>query len=143
MFGSGATYFCLALGQHLVGHLQRDRGVGDINVDDIALFDQADGAAGSGFRADVADGSTTACTGEAAVGDQGHGLVQLHTGQSGGGVQHLTHAGAALGAFVADDHHIARDDLARVDGGNGRLLAVEYTGRAGMLLHLRRPRRCA
>ena len=134
--GLGRNVLCLALGQHLVADLQRDLCVGDINTDGIALFDQADGAAGSSLGADVADGCAAACAGEAAVGDEGHGLIQLHTGQSGGGVEHLAHTGAALGALVADDHHIARNDLACVDGCNGGLLAVEHAGRAGVLLHL-------
>ena len=64
----------LALGKDLVRNFQRDAGVGDINVDDIALLDQADGAAGSGFGADVADGRAAGCAGEAAVGDEGHVL---------------------------------------------------------------------
>ena len=85
----------------------------------------------------MANGSAAGSAGEAAIGDEGHGLVQLHAGQSGGGVEHLTHTGAALGAFVADDHHIAGYDLACVDGRNGGLLAVEDAGRAGVLLHLR------
>ncbi len=102
----------------------------------IAFLDEADGAAGSGFRADMADSSTAGSTREAAISDEGHGLIQLHAGQSRGGVQHLPHTGAALGALVADDHHITGDDLTRVDGGNGGLLTVEDTGRAGVLLHL-------
>ena len=55
-----------------------------------------------------------------------------------GGVEHLAHAGAALGAFVADDHHVAGVDLACVDGGNGGVLAVEHAGRAGVDLHFGR-----
>ena len=119
MLGSGATYFALrsASTSSLTSSVMLC--VGDINTDGIALLDQADGAAGSSLGADVADGRAAGCAGEAAVGDEGHGLIQLHAGQSGGGVEHLAHTGAALGALVADDHHIARDDLARVDGGNG------------------------
>ena len=105
-------------------------------MDGIAFLNKANGAAGSSLRTDVANGSAAGSAGEAAIGDEGHGLVQLHAGQSGGGVEHLTHTGAALGAFVADDHHVARDDLARIDGGDGRFLAVEDAGRAGVLLHL-------
>src|SRR5699024_9015313 len=66
----------------------------------------------------------------------GHGGVQLHAGQGRGGIQHLTHAGAAAGAFVPDDHHVAGNDLAAVDGGDGLLLTVKDPGRAAVLLHL-------
>ena len=40
--------------------------------------------------------------------------------------EHLAHAGAAGGAFVADDDDVARVDLALGDGGHRRLLAVEH-----------------
>ena len=135
--GLGRNVLCLALGQHCIADLQRDGGVGDINGNGIPFLDQADGAAGGRLRADVTDSGATGCAGEAAVRDEGHCLIQLHACQRRGGVEHLPHARAALGAFVADDHHIARDDLARVDGGDGFLLAVEHPRRAGMLLHLR------
>ena len=46
--------------------------------------------------------------GEAAVGDERHGTCPAPCPPDGaGGVEHLAHAGAALGAFVADDHHVA------------------------------------
>ena len=51
--GLGSHILGLALGKHLVGDFQRDLGVGDIDIDDIPLFDQADGAAGSCLGADV------------------------------------------------------------------------------------------
>ena len=50
----------------------------------------------------------------------------------------IAHAGAALGAFVADDHHVAGVDLARIDGGNGGVLAVKDAGRAAVYLHFGR-----
>ena len=44
------------------------------------------------------------------------------------GLEHLAHAGAALGALVADDHHIAGVDLTRIDGGNGGVLSLSDAG---------------
>ena len=41
--------------------------------------------------------------GEAAVGDQGDVLAEAGAHDGAGGREHLGHAGAALGAFVADD----------------------------------------
>ncbi len=49
--GFGGDVLGLALGQHLIRNLQRDAGVGDVDVDGIALLDEAVGAAGSGLRA--------------------------------------------------------------------------------------------
>ena len=50
----------LALGQDLIGDFQRDAGVGDVDVDDVAFLHEANGAAGSRFGADVTDGSGAA-----------------------------------------------------------------------------------
>ena len=121
MLGSGATYFALrsASTSSLTSSVIFALGISILMVS--PSLDQADGTAGSSLGADVADGAPRLCAGEAAVGDEGHGLIQLHTGQSGGGVEHLAHTGAALRALVADDHHVARDDLACVDGCNGGL----------------------
>src|SRR5699024_5921218 len=46
-------------------------------------------------------------------------------------VQHLLHTRAALGAFVADDHHITGCDLLVEDAFDGGLLGLEHLGRAG------------
>ena len=84
----------------------------------------------------MADGGAPGGAGEAAVGDEGHLLVQAHTGDGAGGVEHLPHARAALGALVPDDHHVAGDNLALIDGLDGVLLAVKDTGGAGVDHHL-------
>ena len=51
----------------------------------------------------------------------------------GGDLQHLAHAGAALGAFVADDEHVVGLDLAGLDGGEAVFFGVEDARRAAML----------
>ena len=85
----------------------------------------------------MADGSPPGGAGEAAVGDEGHILIQAHARDGGGGVEHLPHAGTALGALVADDHYVAGHDPAGIDGLDGVLLAVEHPGRALVDHHLR------
>src|SRR5690606_29436628 len=50
--------------------------------------------------------------------------------QGGGDLQHLAHAGTALGPFVADDDDIALADRAVLDGVEGVFLAVEDAGGA-------------
>ena len=86
----------------------------------------------------MTDGRTAGRAREAAVGDERDILVELHTGQGRGRVEHLTHARAALGAFIADDDHIALVDLTRVDGLDGRILGVEHARRAGVHHHFGR-----
>ena len=49
---------------------------------------------------------------------------------------HLTHAGAALGTLVADNHHIALLELVMLHGLDGLFLGVEDPGRAGVDPHL-------
>ncbi len=50
-----------------------------------------------------------------------------------GDLQHLAHAGAALGAFIADDEHVVGLDLSRLHCGKAVVLAVEDARRAAML----------
>jgi hypothetical protein len=57
-------------------------------------------------------------------------FAQAHRLEVGGGVEHLLHAGAALGTFVADHHHLAGLHLAAEDAGHRRVLALEDPGRA-------------
>ena len=74
---------------------------------------------------------------ESAVGDQAHVVAQADPLDGRRGGEHLLHARAPLGAFVADDHHVARLDLAEDDAVVGVLLALEDHGRAGVPEHLR------
>ncbi len=57
----------------------------------------------------MADDEAVGSAGEAAVGHQGHVLAQPRPHDRRGGREHLGHAGAALGALIADDHHVAPD----------------------------------
>ena len=139
ILGSGAWEILRQpLRQHLLRHLQRDLGMGDVDGDGIPFFHQADGPAGGSLRADMANGSALRDAPENRPSVcQGHRLIQLHACQSRGGVQHLPHTGAALGAFVpVTTTSPGIINLARINGGNGLLLAVKYPGRAGMALHL-------
>src|SRR5699024_1725197 len=81
------------------------------------------------------DGCAAGRAGETSVGDQGHILVQFHTGQRAGRIEHLPHARTAFWPFVADDDDIALDDLAVVDRIDRLLFTVKDTGRTGVLQH--------
>ena len=103
-------------------------------MNDVAFVDGGDGAADGGFRRDVAGHEAARGSGEAAVGEQGDGFGELgDAGDGSGDQQHLAHAGSAFRAFVADDEHVVRLDLAGLDGGEGVLFGVEDARRAAML----------
>ena len=50
----------------------------------------------------------------------------------GGDTQHLSHAGATLGAFVANDQNISSFNLFRSHGGHSVFFGFEYSSRATM-----------
>jgi hypothetical protein len=78
----------------------------------------------------VADGQAGGAAGEAAVGDQRAGLAQAPALEERGRVEHLLHAGAALGALVADDDDVALLDPLVQDPVDGFFLRFADHGRA-------------
>ena len=101
----------------------------------IAVLEQADGPADRRLGADMADAGAARAAAEPAVGDQGDRFAQPRAHDVAGGAEHLLHARPALGAFVADDDHVARFDLARQDAFARLFLAVEDDGRTEVLEH--------
>jgi hypothetical protein len=108
-----------------------DGPVGNVDLDGVALFHQADRAAGRRFRRGVADRQARGAAGEAAVGEQRAGLAQALRFQVRGRVEHFLHAGAALRAFVAHDHDVAGDDLVGEDFLHRLFLRLADPGAAG------------
>ena len=93
-------------------------------------MDDGDGATLSGFGRNMAHKAAIVGAGEPAVGDQGGGLGQAAAVEVLHGLVHLAHTGAALGALVADDHHMTVMDLTGQNGLLGGLLRVEADGLA-------------
>ena len=94
-------------------------------------MDERDGATRGGLGRHVANHHAPGAAREAAVGDQAHAFAQSCANQRAGGGQHFGHAGAAFGAQVAQDHHVAGHDAARQNGFERGLLVLEHAGRAG------------
>ena len=70
---------------------------------------------------------------EAAVGEQGDGVGEGGDAFDGGGDgEHLTHAGAAFGAFVADDEDVAGVDFSGFDGDVAVFFVLEDARGAGV-----------
>ena len=124
-----------ALGKLVVGNHQGDRVVRDVDFDHVALLDQSDRTADRRFGRDVTDGCTSCRAGKTSVGNQRDGAAETSAHDSGGGVEHFAHAGAALGTFIADDNNVAFDDIAAVDGSHCVLLAVIDLRGSGVLEH--------
>mmetsp|Transcript_13416 Transcript_13416/g.57198 ORF Transcript_13416/g.57198 Transcript_13416/m.57198 type:complete len:458 (-) Transcript_13416:380-1753(-) len=96
----------LALLPLLVRDVERvDGSVLGVDLDDVAVLHQADGAADLRLGGDVSDDEPVRAAGEAAVGDQRALLAEAGAHDGGGGREHLGHARATLGTFVADHDH--------------------------------------
>src|SRR6478735_4008928 len=92
------------------GHVEG--AAGDVQGDLVAVADEGDRAAVDGLRGDVADAQAGRAPGEAAVGDQEDVLAEPGALDGTGDREHLAHPRAALGALVADHHHVTGDDQA-------------------------------
>ena len=105
----------------------------NINGNPVSFFHQCNRAAHCCLRGCMADGSASGSAGEPSVRDQSYRRAQSHSCNSGGRIEHLSHTGAALGAFIADHNYISRNDLSSLDGCNSILLTVKDSGRTFML----------
>ena len=86
----------------------------------------------------MSDCRAAGSTREPAVGNQRDGGAQTHSDDGGCRVQHLAHARTALGAFIADYHHVALMNPAALDGVDCILFAVKNTRGAFVPEHFRR-----
>jgi len=108
-----------------------DAPVGNVDFDGVAGLHQADGAAFRRFRGGMADGQAGGAAGEAPVGKQGAFLAQAPGLQVAGGIEHFLHARAALGAFVADHHHVSGHHFIAQNAFHCRFLAFVNPRLAG------------
>src|SRR5690606_26855358 len=122
---------CTTAGKFFVADRQMDTTVGNVDFDDVPIFDQTDIAAFCRFGGSVADDQTRRTTGEASVRQQSRGSAQAFRLQIRRGVEHFLHAGAALGAFVADDDDITGLDLVAENPFNRVFLAFEHASTTG------------
>ena len=100
--------------------------VRDVDMNEIVILDQGDGASFRGFGGDMADCRTTCRAGEASVGDQGDRLYQFRIGRNGFcRIEHLRHT-ASLGSFITDKESLARMYLLLQHRFDGTLLTVEH-----------------
>ena len=98
----------------------------DVEGDGVAFADGGDGAAELGFGGDVAGHQPARGSGETPVGEKGDGVGELGDSLDGGSDgEHFAHAGAAAGAFVADDEDVVGVDLAGLRRRRGRCLRTQ------------------
>src|SRR5690606_7077440 len=133
VFGFTGLPLLPAAGEFGGAHIDAENTLHRIDGDDVAILDQANGAADRCFRPDMADAEAARGAGETPVSDQRHLFAHALAVDRRGGGEHLAHAGTALRALVADDDDVAFLVLAGLHGGEGRLLAIEHPRRADML----------
>src|SRR5262245_24142649 len=104
-----------------------------VESDHVAVAQERDWSANSSLRSDMTDTEAARCTGEAAIGDQGHLATHALAIQSRGGRQHFAHARTAFGALVSDDEHVAFAIRLVFHRLEARLFAIEATRRPGEL----------
>src|SRR5712691_474006 len=114
-----------AAGELLGGQLYVERALLGVELDDVTVLHQRDRPADRGLGADMADAETARRARETAVGDQRHLAAHALAVKRRGGGEHLTHAGAALRALVADDKHFAFLVFAALHRLEAGFLAVE------------------
>mmetsp|Transcript_46316 Transcript_46316/g.144899 ORF Transcript_46316/g.144899 Transcript_46316/m.144899 type:complete len:355 (+) Transcript_46316:1223-2287(+) len=131
VFEGGRRPALAALLEHLVVEEHVDGAASGVDDDGVAVLEEGDVAADLGLRRDVADDEAVGAAGEAAVGDERDVVAEAGAHDGGGGLEHLRHAGAALGALVAQHHHGALGDLLGVDGLDHVVLRVVDLGGAG------------
>src|SRR5882724_9854957 len=112
-------------GEFGVGHLHFECALLGIELDDVAVLDERDRSAERGLGADMADAEAARRAREAAIGDQRHLAAHALAVERRSGGEHLAHAGAALGALVADDEHFAFLVVAILHRLEAGFLAVE------------------
>ena len=112
--------------------------LGDVDLDQVAIFDQRNGSAIERLGRDVTDRRAFGRSGVAAVGHHRGGMRQSRIGgHDRGGKIHLRHAVRAR-AFVADHHHVAWLDLAAQQRLHRAVLRVEHARLADVNVHLAR-----
>src|SRR4051812_44279207 len=104
-----------------------------IDADHVAVTDQRDRPADVRFGADVPNHQPAGRAAESAVRHQADIIPESLPDNGRCHAEHLAHAGAALGAFVADNHRVAFDDPLLLHRGHALLFAVETFGRPAKL----------
>ncbi len=107
------------------------------DLDEVAVQHAADGTAGEGLRADVADARAGGHAGEAGVGEDGDLLAPRQVLERGGDLVDLLHPGAD-GAATDEDHDVTGLHPVRalaLDGGDGRALPREHARRPALPVH--------
>src|SRR5271157_2747043 len=108
-----------------------ETGAVDDDLDLVAFAHFADGAAGQGFRSDVADAGATGDATKTRVGEDGDFLSEVEVAKRGGDFEDLLHTGTH-GAAAHQNNDVAGVDVAVLDSGDGGLLGDEDARGAGL-----------
>src|SRR5215208_1973332 len=103
MIGLSRLPFGLTFGEFGVSQFYVKCPDDGVDFDDVAVPQQRDRPANSGFGPDMADTEPSGSAREATVGDQRDLAAHALPGQRRRGREHFPHAGAASRPLVADD----------------------------------------
>src|ERR1700744_5116364 len=131
MVGLAGLPFGLTFGELRVGQLYVKCADHGVDLDDVAVLQQADRAANGRFRPDVTDAEATGGAGEPAVGDERDFTAHALPGQRRGGREHLPHARTAARPLIADHDDLALFVGFLLDRLEGVLFALKAAGRTG------------
>src|SRR5437879_571968 len=110
--------------------------VGNVEHDDVPVCDCCYRPAVRGFGRDMPSHEPVGGAGETTVSEESDGIAETGAYQSGGNGEHLTHARAAFGALVTNDHYIPSLNDAFIDGGKSCFFVVKHASGAAEILQV-------
>src|SRR5690606_37552587 len=120
-----------AVGEFLLTDGKMNAPIRNIDFNCVAVFHQTNVSAFGSFGRSMTDYEPRRPAGKAAVSQQRRTGSQTHRFEIRGGIQHLLHARAAFGAFVANDHNVPCLDFAAKNAFDGGVLALVDFCRTG------------
>ena len=109
-----------------------DLASGNVNVNDVAFVDGGDGTAERGFGGDMARHEAASGAAETSIGDERDSASETLADDGGSNSKHLSHAGATLGTFIADDDYVSGVNGFGGDGVHGFFFTFKDTRRASV-----------
>src|SRR6478672_513723 len=119
--------------EYVIGHIEADGPVWNIDRDAVAVLDQRNQPAFRRFWRHMANREPGGAAGKAAVGDKRARFSKTLRFDVARRIEHLLHARTAARAFVADHHDVTGADFSAENACDRGVLTFEHTGPAGKI----------